>query len=318
MTRRRRSARTSQIQRAIRRSRTRQFFAWLGPRWLSIANALALFALGLILLTSAQFRVEQVIVLRESASSQAAITRATQLSQVVGHNIFLLNTTWVAQEIAAIPSVRSARVVPKLPNIVEIEIVERVPIATWKTATAAFYVDDQGYIIGEVEAEAPAATAGDRPDAKPDGKPEGRPESNADARAEAKPEAKADIAPGAKSATKLEADAKPDPARLVIRDTTGRELRPGDQVHQKTLLASRELVKHLPAFGASVRQIEYAPSGLVLVTDSDWRVILGDAESLNQKLASFAAIVELARAEKLSIGVVDLRPKDRPFYQLAS
>ena len=262
---RRRGGRVSQIQRTLKRSAWRQAWAWLGPRWVSIAGAVALFALGLALLTSPHFKVEQVAVKRDSASAEAAVTRVTQLSQVVGYNIFLVNTGRVASEIAALPGVLSARVVPRLPNLVEIEIVERVPIAHWQAASGSFLVDDQGYAIAEA--------------------PEGP-------------------APGL--------------ALLGVRDTTGRDLRLGDQVDQRSLLAARELAKALPAAGAAVREVEYSPQGLILITDAGWRVIFGDTDVLNAKLANFAAVAELARAQNLAIKSIDLRPRDRPFYQVAS
>jgi hypothetical protein len=66
-----------------------------------------------------------------------------------------------------------------------------------------------------------------------------------------------------------------------------------------------------------VGEIEYSPQGLVFVTDRQWRVIFGDTEALNTKLAALKSIVDLARSQNLNLRLVDLRPKDRPFYQLA-
>ena len=103
------------------------------------------------MLTTTQCRVEQIAVRRHSASSAEAVTRVTQLSQVIGHNIFLLNTERVAQELATIPSVLTVQVVPRLPNTVEIDIVERVPIATWRTPAGAFLVDEQGFALAPAE-----------------------------------------------------------------------------------------------------------------------------------------------------------------------
>jgi cell division septal protein FtsQ len=245
---------------------------WVQARWLSLANAAALVVLGLALLTAPQFQVEQVTVRRQSPSAQEAITRATQLSQVVGHNIFLVNTNRVAREVALVPSVLHARVIPQLPNVVEIEIVERVPVARWHAANGSFLVDDQGVVVAEAMASATgSATSGP---------------------------------PGW-------------PAALTVRDTTGRDVRPGDRVEQRALLAARELARALPAAGAGVKEVEYSPQGLVFVTDGGWRVIVGETEALNAKLANLAAIVELARAQDLKLVVVDLRPKERPFYQVA-
>lgn len=263
MIRRRRSVRPSRLQRALRRSRWRQLLQWLGGRWLSVANSAALFILALGMLTTPRCRVEQIAVRRQSAASEEAVTRVTQLSHVIGHNMFLLNTERVARELATIPSVLSVRVVPRLPHTVEIDIVERIPIATWRAANGAFLVDDQGFTLAEAGED------------------------------------------------------RLEPMRLTVIDTTGREVSLGDRIDQRALLAARELTKSLPLSGAQVRAVEYSPQGLVLVTDRGWRVLIGEAESLNVKLASFAAILELARQQNLSIKFVDLRPQDRPFYQLS-
>jgi cell division septal protein FtsQ len=276
---RRRAVRRNRIEQALRRSRGRQLLHWLRERWLSLSNATALFVLALAMLTTTQCRVEQIAVRRHSASSAEAVTRVTQLSQVIGHNIFLLNTERVAQELATIPSVLTVQVVPRLPNTVEIDIVERVPIATWRTPAGAFLVDEQGFALAPAEPPGPAQA------------PTGAPPPT------------------------------PDPARqtplLEVHDTTGQELRLGDQVDQRALLAARELVRALPGTGAQVQAVEYSPQGLVLLTDGGWRVVIGEARDLNQKLASFAAVVDLARQHNLAIKLVDVRPRDRPVYQLA-
>lgn len=265
MIRRRRSTRPpSQIQRALRRSRWRTALQWLRPRWLSILGALGCFGGVLGIFISPSFRVEQVTVRRDAGSAGEEVTRATQLAQVIGQNIFLVNTQRVAQEVAQVPSVRQARVMPRFPNAVEVEIVERAPIAVWQTPHGGFLVDDQGYVLAE---------AG-----------EGTPPSK--------------------------------PSMMTVRDTTGRELRLGDQVSQRSLLAARELVLAMPAAGVKVREVELGAQGLVFVTESGWKVIFGETDALNAKLANLAVMTEQAQKQNLRIAVLDLRPKDRPFYQL--
>ena len=231
------------------------------------------------MLTTTQCRVEQIAVRRQSASADEAVTRVTQLSQVIGHNIFLLNTERVAQELATIPSVLSVQVVPRLPNTVEIDIVERVPIATWRTPAGAFLVDEQGFAL------APAEPAGPGPGQAPPGR----------------------------RAARL-----PAGPLLDVTDTTGREVRLGDQVDQRALLAARELVRALPGAGAQVQAVEYSPQGLLLVTDGGWRVLIGEARDLNDKLASFVAILDLARQQNLAIRSSTCAPKTGPVYQLAT
>ena len=255
--------RPSQIQRALRRSRWRTALAWLGGRWIALTGGLLTLAGALALPLLPHFRVEQVIVRHESSSADEALTRATQLSQVVGHNIFLVNSQRVAEEIASIPSVRHARVTPRLPSLVEIEIVERVPIASWQTPAGTFLVDDQGVLLADTSAGAVP------------------------------------------------------PDLFLVKDTTGRELRVGDRVDQRSLLAARELAKAMPEAGLRVRDAEVGTSGLAFTSDTGWRIIVGPPVDLNSKLANLASVVDLAKKNGLKIAVLDLRPKDRPFYQLA-
>ncbi|HEU5316292.1 MAG TPA: FtsQ-type POTRA domain-containing protein [Chloroflexota bacterium] len=248
----------------MQRSRWRAALDWASERAPALGLAGASFGAAIALGLLPDFRVQHVTVRHQTASSDEAVTRATQLAQVVGRNIFLVNSQSVAQEISAIPSVLRARVIPHLPNTVEIEIVERKPIATWQSGSGAFLVDDQGYLL----AEAPT------PDATP----------------------------------------------LALRDTTGHTLQVGDRVNQRTLLAARELVKALPGAGVRVREVEVGPSGLVFTSEAGWRIIFGEiaeAKGLNDKLANLASVAEAAQRNNWKIAVLDLRPKDRPFYQLA-
>jgi cell division protein FtsQ len=251
-----------QLQRALRRSRWRAALAWAGGRWPALVLGSAALAGAGALAALPDFRVTHVTVRHEAASSDEVVTRATQLAQVVGHNVFLVNSQRIADEVASIPSVLRARVIPHLPDTVEIEIVERKPIAVWRTPIAAFLVDDQGFLMGE-------ATGG-----------------------------------------------AADPA-FVVKDGTGRELQLGGRVDQRALLAARELVKAMPAAGVRVREVELGPSGLVFTSDTGWRIIVGETDALNAKLANLATVTELAQKNGLKIALLDLRPKDRPFYQLA-
>ena len=132
---------------------------WLGWNWLSAGNLLALAGLVALLLTSPQFQVTQVVIARESASAAAAMTRAHEVSNVVGTSIFLLHTERLAREIEAIPSVRSAQVRARLPNRVIVEIAEREPVAVWRAVNGTFLVDPEGQIIGSTAADAPRLPA---------------------------------------------------------------------------------------------------------------------------------------------------------------
>ena len=265
MIRRRRAAPShGQLERALRRPRWRLALEWAGGRWPALLIGLAALAGAGTVAGLPDFRVTHVTVRRQQGTSDELVTRAAQLAQVVGQNIFLVNSQRVAEEVAGIPSVLRARVIPHLPDTVEIEIVERTPIATWRTPGTAFLVDDQGFVMGEA-----SGTPADPP--------------------------------------------------LVVKDSTGRDVRLGDRIDQRSLLAARELIKAMPLAGVRVREVELAANGLVFTSDAGWRIIFGEVqerEGLNAKLANLAAVSELAQRNNLRIALLDLRPKDRPFYQL--
>lgn len=230
-------------------------------RWLSAACGLALVWLAGILLSQPAFRVAQITVLYGGPSAETALTKAHQVSHVVAYNIFLLNSRRLGEEIARVPSVKRAKVLPQLPDRVAVELNERQPIALWRTQAETFLVDDDGQVIAE---------AGERS------------------------------------------------LPLVITDVSGRSLVPGDRVERRVLLVAGELQRVLPSLGAAPREIEYNWAGLTVVTDGGWRVLFGDLEHLNRKLQYLAAITALAQRQNLRLALVDLRPKDRPYYQAQS
>ena len=132
----------------------RVFARWLGWNWLSVANLLALCVVLLLLLTSPQFQVTQVVIAQEWESG-ASLTPAHELSNIVGRSIFLLHTERLAREIEALPSVRSAQVRARLPDRVIVEIAKRVPVAVWHAVNGAFLVDREGQIVGPATDGAP-------------------------------------------------------------------------------------------------------------------------------------------------------------------
>ncbi len=234
---------------------------WLGWNWLSVANLLALCGVVVLLLTSAQFQVTQVVIARESTSA-AALARAHELSNVIGTSVFLLHTGRLAREIETIPSVRSAQVRARLPDLVIVEITEREPVAVWHAVNGAFLVDREGQIIS----------------------------STTD-------------------------DAQGQPA-IVIHETSGRERVPGQRVERRILLTARELRRVLPQLGIDLLAIEYGTTGLTVVGDNGWQIIFGDLEQLNAKLENLAAILDMQRQQPEAVGLIDLRPVERPYYRL--
>jgi cell division protein FtsQ len=93
------------------------------------------------------FGVDQVILTRAGDYERVSVTTLQSVTSVVGQNIFTVSTSTVAAQVASLPGVRRARVITRLPNIVEIEVEERLPIVVWRTFAGDLLVDDQGVVV---------------------------------------------------------------------------------------------------------------------------------------------------------------------------
>lgn len=93
------------------------------------------------------FRVDQVLLTRAGDYERVSGTTLQSVASVVGQNIFTVSTSTVAAQVASLPGVRRARVITRLPNIVEIEVEERLPIVVWRTFAGDLLVDDQGVVV---------------------------------------------------------------------------------------------------------------------------------------------------------------------------
>lgn len=99
------------------------------------------------LIQSPQFRVEHVVLTRAGEYERVSGTTLQSVASVVGQSIFTVSSSNVAAQVASLPGVRRARVITRLPNIVEIEVEERLPIVVWRTFTGDLLVDDQGFVV---------------------------------------------------------------------------------------------------------------------------------------------------------------------------
>ena len=104
----------------------------------------------------------------------------------------------------------------------------------------------------------------------------------------------------------------------VIHDVTGQaRLVPGDQVDRDAVVVSRELLKRVPEkLALNVLTLEYTPQqGLALTTDAGYRVVVGDSQNFDYKLAVWQAIEERLGRQAMVGHVLDLRFGDRPSFQ---
>ncbi len=97
------------------------------------------------------------------------------------------------------------------------------------------------------------------------------------------------------------------PARLV----------PGDHTDGDAVRLVRALTEQIPSrLGLNVTSIEYSiDTGVVLQADAGYRVVIGDSQNTDYKLAVWQAVeAELGR-EAMAGHVLDLRFGDRPAFQ---
>lgn len=97
------------------------------------------------------------------------------------------------------------------------------------------------------------------------------------------------------------------PSRLVA----------GDHTDLDAVSLTRALLQKVPAqLSLNVAALEYsAGSGLAIVTDAGYRVVIGDSQNIDYKLAVWQAVEGQLGREAMSGHVLDLRFGDRPSFQ---
>jgi cell division protein FtsQ len=109
----------------------------------------------------------------------------------------------------------------------------------------------------------------------------------------------------------------PAGAPVISVDGEPMELVAGQRVDNDAVALARTLTQQVPAaLALNVATFEWSgASGLTITTDAGYRVVLGDSQNMDYKLAVWREIeTELGR-ESMSGHVLDLRFGDRPSFQ---
>ena len=118
----------------------------------------AILAVAALLLTSPAFVVAEPVVVGQRLVQADAIARASGLA---GKSIFLVDSAQVERAVLDLRPISSAHVTATLPNIVTITVVERQPVAVWRSGGSAFLVSADGVVLGEAGEDAPSLTIAD-------------------------------------------------------------------------------------------------------------------------------------------------------------
>jgi cell division protein FtsQ len=90
------------------------------------------------------FRIERVVVIGSQLIPAADIERS---AAVTGLNIFWVREEEVGHRLQAIAAVQSARARTVLPDLLEVRIVERAPVAVWQNGGMSYLVDAEGRVL---------------------------------------------------------------------------------------------------------------------------------------------------------------------------
>ena len=114
------------------------------------------------------------------------------------------------------------------------------------------------------------------------------------------------------------ADVKPPEGAPTVYDVGGPTvLAPGDRVDTDAVRLARSLLASVPEqLSLTIMRLEYTPEkGLTLVTDAGYRVVMGDSQNVDYKLAVWRTVEEDVGRGAMAGHVLDLRFRDRPALQ---
>ena len=113
-------------------------------------------------------------------------------------------------------------------------------------------------------------------------------------------------------------DVQPPEGAPVINDLGSPvNLLPGERVDVDAVALAQSLLQRVPqTLALGIARLEYVPqAGLSLITDVNYRVVLGDSQNADYKLAVWQAIEQKLGRQAMSGHVLDLRFEDRPSFQ---
>jgi len=102
---------------------------------------------------SPSYRVRHIVVYGASAVTPAEVREASAVS--TADNLLLLDRDAVGEKVAKMPYVRSADVQRELPNTLIITLEERIPVATLMAGRHTYLLDEEGYVLEEIDATVP-------------------------------------------------------------------------------------------------------------------------------------------------------------------
>ena len=260
-----------------------------------IAGIIVLIIAVSFIFTSSAFRVEQVQVV---GTHNAGLIQTIQRQGVQGENIFLLNTPDFEAQVKSLPLVRSVQVSKQWPNQLTVTVQERIPLLLWRTSRETYSVDSDGVLM---------ARASDTPGS------------------DALPTVTAPLIAGA-------------PGNVKSGNGAGREgIRLGMRVDAAEIQFAKDVFERLPKItGINAFQLHYdgtmyantmdgrgtqgrSKGSYVVESQDGWKAYLGgadDTNSLENRLLTLKAILDMAREQQLSLASIDLRYGLRPVYTL--
>jgi len=114
------------------------------------------------------------------------------------------------------------------------------------------------------------------------------------------------------------ADVKPAKGAPVIHDVGAPALLSvGDRVDTDAVRLAEALLSSVPEqLSLGVARLEYTPvHGLSLTTDANYRIVMGDSQDLDYKMAAWKAVEEDIGRGAMAGHVLDLRFRDHPSFQ---
>ncbi len=150
------------VERAIRAATTRE--SWLPPNFLSwvfgrLLAAVLLVGAGWGVYDSASSDRFQVRSVRVQGNVLLRRAEVENVAAVSGVNVFWVDRGQVAARVRALPLVQRVEISARLPDAVDISIVERQPAAFWVSGDRSYLVDREGVILKAVDVDTQQARA---------------------------------------------------------------------------------------------------------------------------------------------------------------